>query len=113
MVTSQTAVVPVRSLSIVALWTFKSWRGSALPAGAAFAAAGAAAGERAFTACFFDITYNNPPPTTRATARKITIQGPFELDCDSPWAASNIDSSYFLSLVIACTNPGGGGDTPH
>src|SRR6266436_2549995 len=87
MVRTQTAVVPVGSLSMVARKTFRSCTGSAL----ALAAAGAAVAGAACLAPPPDITYSSTPNPTAAATTKMPIQSRFDPDFLSPWVSSNIE----------------------
>src|SRR3989442_9956916 len=92
MVTSHTAIVPLRSLFIVARWIFKSWNGSAFP----LATAGAPAADACLAALSLDLRKKYPPTPTTMTTTTMPIQNPFGSFCSTSLGVSNINSSNSL-----------------
>src|SRR5467141_676702 len=87
--TSQTAIVPLRSLFIVARWIFKSWTGSAFP----LATAGALAADACLIAVPLDLMKKYAPTATTATATAMPIHSPIEPFSLISSGVSNMNSS--------------------
>src|SRR5229473_4536812 len=98
MVTSQTAIVPLRSLFIVARWIFKSWTGSAFP----LATAGALAADACLIGMPLDLMKKYAPTATTATATAMPIHSPFEPFSLISSGVSNMNSSDSLSPRHFC-----------
>src|SRR6266849_2409922 len=91
MSTSQTAVVPLRSFSILALRIFRSCTGSAFSAAAGAPAAAVTGAAALLPPC--EIEESAPPTAAAATPTKIVTNIRLELDCFCSCAASNIAAS--------------------